>query len=118
MDAGVVNQSPSAMEKRHRRARILGWWYVCIGGAFTLLGLRSVVRGDPAWSLVIHFLIAIGFFALSVGTFRDPSRQGTHPKKRGQLEIKLDGLCFCPGWIFVQVGQTEPPHFRALATCG
>jgi hypothetical protein len=49
---------------------MLGWWYVCIGGAFTLLGLRSVVRGDPAWSVELRFLIAIGFFVLSVGTLR------------------------------------------------
>jgi hypothetical protein len=49
---------------------MLGWWYVCIGGAFTLLGLRSVVRGDPTWLVAIRFVIAIGFFVLSVGTLR------------------------------------------------
>jgi len=58
------------METRRRRGRMLGWWYVCIGSGFTLLGLRSVIRGDPAWSVVLRFVIAIGFFVLSVGTMR------------------------------------------------
>lgn len=58
------------MERRPRRARMLGWWYVCIGGAFTLLGLRSAIRGDPAWSVAFRFVIAVGFFVLSVGTLR------------------------------------------------
>jgi hypothetical protein len=66
----VVRQDLSAMERKGRRARMLGWWYVCIGGAFMLLGLRSAIRGDPAWSFVFRFVIAVGFFALSVGTLR------------------------------------------------
>lgn len=49
---------------------MFGWWYVCIGGAFTLLGLRSAVRGDPVWSVVFRFVIAVGFIVLSVGTLR------------------------------------------------
>jgi hypothetical protein len=62
------------MEKRQRRARMLGWWYVCIGAAFTLLGLRSAVRGDPAWSLALRFAIAAGFFVLALGTMRGSAR--------------------------------------------
>jgi tetrahydromethanopterin S-methyltransferase subunit C len=53
---------------------MLAWWYVCIGGAFTLLGVRSAIRGDAAWSVVFRFVIAIGFVVLAVGTFRGPSR--------------------------------------------
>ena len=62
------------MEKRTRRARMLGWWYVCIGGAFILLALRSAVRGDTIWSVVLRFAIAIGFIVLAKGTLRGPSR--------------------------------------------
>lgn len=58
------------MERRDRRARMYGWWYACIGGAFTLLGLRSAIRGDPIWSIVLRFVIAIGFFVLSSETLR------------------------------------------------
>jgi hypothetical protein len=65
-----VRQDPSATEKSGRRARMLGWWYVCIGGAFTLLGLRSAIRGDTTWSVVLRFVIATGFFVLSVGPLR------------------------------------------------
>jgi tetrahydromethanopterin S-methyltransferase subunit C len=49
---------------------MLGWWYVCIGGAFVLLGFRSAVRGDPGWSVVFRFVIAAGFAALGAGTLR------------------------------------------------
>ena len=52
------------------RGRMLGWWYVCIGGAFVLLGFRSAVRGDPGWSVVFRFVIAAGFAALGAGTLR------------------------------------------------
>jgi len=53
---------------------MLGWWYVCIGGAFMLLGVRSLVRGDAVWSVAIRFVIATGFVALAIGTLRSPSR--------------------------------------------
>jgi hypothetical protein len=60
--------------KTIRQTRILGWWYVSIGGAFTLLALRSAIRGDPAWPIVFRFAIAAGFFVLALGTMRGPSR--------------------------------------------
>jgi tetrahydromethanopterin S-methyltransferase subunit C len=53
---------------------MLAWWYVSIGGAFVLLGLRSALRGDPLWSVVVRFVIAAGFVALAAGTFRIPLR--------------------------------------------
>jgi hypothetical protein len=49
---------------------MFGWWYLCIGVAFVLLGLRSAIRGDPAWSVAVRFLIAAGFAVLAVGTLR------------------------------------------------
>jgi hypothetical protein len=61
------------MEKRNRRARMLAWWYVCIGAAFILLGIRSAVRGDAIWPVVFRFVIAIGFVVLGIGTLRSPS---------------------------------------------
>jgi len=69
-----VLQDPSAIEKKNRRARMLAWWYVCIGGGFILLAIRSELRGDPAWSVALRFLIAVGFVALGIGTLRIPSR--------------------------------------------
>jgi tetrahydromethanopterin S-methyltransferase subunit C len=53
---------------------MFAWWYLCIGGAFILLGVRSALRGDPLWSVVFRFLIAAGFMALAAGTFRGPAR--------------------------------------------
>jgi hypothetical protein len=52
---------------------MLGWWYVCIGGAFALLGIRSLLRADPFWPVAIRFVIAAGFVILAIGTLRGPS---------------------------------------------
>jgi len=49
---------------------LLGWWYTCIGIAFILLALRSMIRGDPLWAVIIRLVIAGGFLALSSGTLR------------------------------------------------
>gem|GEM_PF-1985070 len=65
-----MRRSLSQAEKKRRRARLLGWWYACIGAAFILLGLRSLVRGDAVFPIALRFLIAIGFFVLSIGTLR------------------------------------------------
>jgi len=54
---------------------MLAWWYITIGGAFILLGLRSVLRADSAWPIAFRFLIAVGFIVLGVGTLRTPSRK-------------------------------------------
>jgi hypothetical protein len=54
---------------------MLGWWYLSIGAAFTMLALRSLIRGDPRWAVVFRVLIAAGFFVLSVGTRRTTWRR-------------------------------------------
>jgi hypothetical protein len=53
---------------------MLAWWYVCIGGAFILLGVRSLVRGDTTLSVALRFMMAIGFILLGIGKLRTPSR--------------------------------------------
>jgi hypothetical protein len=62
------------MEKKSRRARMFRCWYPCIEVAFTLLGIRSALRGDPVWPMALRFLIAVGFVALGVGMLRSPAR--------------------------------------------
>jgi hypothetical protein len=69
-----VRQYPSAVEKKRRRTRMLAWWYVCIGGGFILLAIRSVLRGDRIWSVAVRFVIAAGFVVLGIGTLRARSR--------------------------------------------
>jgi hypothetical protein len=57
--------------------RMYGWWYMCIGVGFALLGLRSAVRGDSSWSLVLRFVLGAGFCALGISTLRSRrQRQG------------------------------------------
>ena len=60
--------------KTNRRAQLLAWWYVCIGAAFALLAIRSVMRGDRPWAVVMRLVIGAGFVALALGTFRGPQR--------------------------------------------
>jgi hypothetical protein len=69
-----VRQSLSAIEKKNRRARMFAWWYVCIGGGFILLAIRSALRPDLTWSVALRVLIAFGFVALGIGSLRSPSR--------------------------------------------
>lgn len=53
-----------------RQTRMFGWWYVCIGLGFTLLGVRSLIRGDEAWLIAVRFVIAASFLILGVATLR------------------------------------------------
>jgi len=53
---------------------MFGLWYVCIGLGFVLLGVRNLVRGERPWSIVLRFVIALGFFALGVGTLQSAQR--------------------------------------------
>jgi protein-S-isoprenylcysteine O-methyltransferase Ste14 len=69
-DNRIVPSNASSANKKRRRARMFAWWYVCIGAAFVLLGVRSVLRSDPIWAVGIRFVIAIGFAVLAAGTFR------------------------------------------------
>jgi len=59
---------------------MFGWWYLCIGLGFVLLGLRSLMRGDAAWPIALRFVIAAGFFALGAGTLQSrPSPRNSRP---------------------------------------
>jgi hypothetical protein len=57
-----------------RRARWLGWWYICIGLGFGLLGLRNLLAGGRAWGIVLRWTIAVGFVLLGAGTLRSPEQ--------------------------------------------
>ncbi len=54
------------------RARLLGWWYVCIGVGFSLLALRNYLYGARPWSIVLRAVISFGFLLLGVVTLRGP----------------------------------------------
>ncbi len=54
------------------RARLLGWWYVCIGAGFALLALRNYMYGARAWSIALRVIIAFGFVLLGAVTLRAP----------------------------------------------
>ena len=73
----MLQDRPAALRRSHR-ARMFGWWYVCIGLGFVLLGVRNLFRGERPWSIALRFVIALGFFALGVGTLRSRAAHGRH----------------------------------------
>jgi hypothetical protein len=56
---------------------MLAWWYVCIGWAFVMLGVRSLLSGDQVWSVAFRFVIAVGFVVLGMGTLRTTGPNGS-----------------------------------------
>lgn len=50
----------------------MGYWYICIGIGFGLLGLRNLVAAAPVWTIVIRWIIGLGFVFLGMGTLRRP----------------------------------------------
>jgi hypothetical protein len=52
------------------RGRLWGWWYVCIGIGFFLLGLRYLVAGITGWPVALRWAIGAGFLLLAFGTLR------------------------------------------------
>jgi len=49
---------------------MMGWWYVCIGLGFGILGLRNFLLGAGPWPVVLRCVIAVGFVVLGVTTLR------------------------------------------------
>jgi hypothetical protein len=60
---------PSPVFQR-RWGDLLGWWYVCIGGGFLLLGIRSLLYGERLWLILLRWAIAAGFVFLGVNRLR------------------------------------------------
>jgi hypothetical protein len=57
-------------ERSSRSKRLWGWWYVCIGAGFILLGLRYLIAGITGWPVALRWVIAAGFLLLGAGTLR------------------------------------------------
>jgi hypothetical protein len=53
-----------------RLTRFYGWWYVCIGLGFALLGVRSFLYGSRLWLTLLRWVIAAGFLILGGSTLR------------------------------------------------
>ena len=41
-------------------------WYFCIGAGFLLLGFRALIAKEPLWTVILRWVIAAGFFVLSL----------------------------------------------------
>ncbi len=57
-------------ERGNRKARFYGWWYLCIGLGFAVLGVRSYLFGGRLWLTLLRCIIAAGFLALGWLTLR------------------------------------------------
>jgi hypothetical protein len=51
-----------------RSGRLLGYWYVCIGIGFGLLGLRNLLAGAAPWTIALRWIVALGFLVLGAGS--------------------------------------------------
>jgi hypothetical protein len=74
----------SRKDRNLRAGRTWGYWYLCIGLGFVLLGLRNLLVGAPAWTVVLRWIIALGFIvlgAVSLG-FRGGQARRSPPPPR------------------------------------
>jgi len=67
-----------------RSGRLLGYWYVCIGIGFGLLGLRNLLAGAAPWTIALRWIVALGFFVLGAGSLgsgkpKSGSERGERP---------------------------------------
>jgi len=49
-----------------RWSRLYPAWYLCIAAGFVLLGFRALMAKEPLWTVILRWVIAAGFFVLSV----------------------------------------------------
>ena len=55
------------------RAQLFAWWYFAIAAGFVLLAIRAALVGERIWLVILRFAIAVGFFALGLGTRKSAS---------------------------------------------
>jgi fatty acid desaturase len=48
-------------ERRRKRERFYGWWYIVLGIAFAVMAAVFMTWGDPPWLVALQFVIAAGF---------------------------------------------------------
>jgi hypothetical protein len=72
----------SGEDGKRRWARFYGWWYICIGLGFALLGLRNWIAHAPPWSVGLRFVIAAGFILLGFATFHSGGRSARESDRR------------------------------------
>ena len=58
----------SKNDRNLRPGRLLGYWYLCIGLGFILLGLRNLLAGAATLTIVLRWIIGLGFIVLGVGS--------------------------------------------------
>jgi len=58
----------SNTDRNRRQGRGWGYWYICIGLGFILLGLRNLLAAAAAWTVVIRWIIGVGFIVLGAGS--------------------------------------------------
>jgi len=55
-----------------RNGRLWGYWYLCIGLGFFLLGLRNLLAHAAPWSIALRWIIGAGFIVLGALSFKKP----------------------------------------------
>jgi hypothetical protein len=65
MRAVRTNMPQTDPGKRRVRRRLYAAWYFCIGVGFLLLGFRAYLLGATFWTVVLRWIIAVGFCLLA-----------------------------------------------------
>ena len=44
---------------------LLGWWYLCLGAGFLLMGFYRLIHGERVWLVFLRWVLAAAFWALA-----------------------------------------------------
>jgi hypothetical protein len=71
-------------DRNPRQGRLWGYWYVCIGLGFGLLGLRNLLAGSAVWTIALRWIIGLGFIVLGAGTLGNREAQASSDRRERQ----------------------------------
>jgi len=65
MEGAPIQMPQTDPGKKRTRRRLYAVWYFCIGVGFLLLGFRAYLLGATFWTVVLRWIIAVGFCLLA-----------------------------------------------------
>jgi hypothetical protein len=78
----------SSAGRNPRQGRLWGYWYICIGVGFGLLGLRNLLAGAAAWTIVLRWIIGLGSIILDAGSLGTTKPKAGSDRRERQAEAR------------------------------
>jgi hypothetical protein len=79
----VISQSlfkhANTWQEKFKFFTLLGWWYLCLGTGFLLMGLYRLIHGERFWLVFLRWVLAAAFWALAYTEKR--SRSGRNKEE-------------------------------------